>query len=91
VIYIEKEFKAAPLSSAFVLTSIFGFLISVFYITNYSVKFGAAFALVFLLMFIASFISMMKGPIDDKEFDNDLSIHEPNKHPRRHRIKIEKK
>jgi len=47
-----------PLKGSFMLASILGFLVSVFYIYPKSNSFGFAFALVFLIMFIASMLSM---------------------------------
>lgn len=85
MIIIQEQFKAAPLSSTFMIASIIGFIVSVFYVTQLSVKFGAAFSLVFLLMFLSSFISMSKAPLDDETVDKDLSIHEPHKHLRHRR------
>lgn len=87
MIIIQEQFNAAPLSSTFVIASILGFIVSVFYVTRISVKFGAAFSLVFLMMFLASFISMSKAPINDKTVDDDLSIHEPHKHLRHRKLK----
>lgn len=59
-----KTIKSAPLSSGFMLTSMFGFLLSVIYIPQYSKKWAFAFGFVFFLMFIASFISMQKANPD---------------------------
>ena len=87
MVIIQEQFKAAPLSSAFMIASILGFIISVLYITKLSVKFGAAFSLVFLLMFLSSFVSMTKAPVGDETFEKDLSIHEHHKHVRHNRIR----
>ena len=54
--------KIAPLKMSFLLTSVIGFLVSVFYIAPMSTNWGFAFGFVFTLMFIASMISMMHGP-----------------------------
>lgn len=86
VVFIHKQFKAAPLSSSFMVASIFGIIFSLYYMPKLSVKFAAAFTTVFLLMFISSFVSMSKAPVGDETFNNDLSIHEHHKHPRKHRI-----
>ena len=59
-----KEFNIAPLSSAFMLTSIVGALISAFYIMPSSSTWGFTFVLFFTLMFVASLISMTYAPSD---------------------------
>ncbi|MBR9690204.1 hypothetical protein GOV08_00810 [Candidatus Woesearchaeota archaeon] len=82
---IIEQFKAAPLSSSFMLASMLGFFISVFYIYRFSPKFGATFTLIFILMFLAAFISMSKAPVDDEAYLADLAIHEPTKHIRSRR------
>lgn len=87
MIIIHEQFKAAPLSSSFMIASILGFIVSVFYVTKISLKFGTAFAIVFMMMFLASFISMSKAPVGDEVFINDLSIHEHHKHARRKRTR----
>ncbi len=53
--------RPAPLNSSFLVTGMLGFLISIFWITKFSMNYGIAFALVFLLMVIASFVSMLKA------------------------------
>lgn len=47
-----------PLKGSFMLISILGFLVSVFYIYPKSNSYGFAFAIVFLVMFLASLLSM---------------------------------
>ncbi len=54
--------KAAPLSSSYMLVSMFGFVVSVLVIMNLSRPWGITFALIFALMFIASMISMTHAP-----------------------------
>ncbi|HLC50446.1 MAG TPA: hypothetical protein VJI97_03380 [Candidatus Nanoarchaeia archaeon] len=61
---MKKEFNVAPLSSAFMLTSIVGALVSAFYIFPGSRKWGFTFILFFTLMFVASLISMTYAPSD---------------------------
>jgi uncharacterized protein (DUF58 family) len=56
--------KVAPLHASFMLLSILGLLISLFYIIKISLNFGLAFGLVFFLMFIASVISMINASPD---------------------------
>lgn len=53
--------KPAPLNSSFLAAGMLGFLISVFYVSQFSMNYGAAFAFLFLLMIIASFVSMLKA------------------------------
>jgi len=55
--------KVAPLNSAFMVTAILGFLISVLYVKKFSLTWAVAFALVFFLMIIASLISMLEAPV----------------------------
>lgn len=57
-------FKAAPLSSGFMLASIVGFFISVIYIYPKSVSWGFTFALIFTFMFLASVVSMSYAPVE---------------------------
>jgi hypothetical protein len=67
-------YKVVPLSAGFMLTSIVGFLVTIFFMypyvdTNYSssVWFHSltfVFTLFFVLMFIASIISMTYSPLD---------------------------
>jgi formate hydrogenlyase subunit 3/multisubunit Na+/H+ antiporter MnhD subunit len=71
-------YRVAPLSAGFMLTSIVGFLLTVFYIypsiesrfpdSQWSASLAFALVLFFILMFIASIISMSLAPID-AEFD----------------------
>jgi len=51
-----------PLNSAFMVTSILGFLVSIFYVGTLSTKWQFTFSLFFFLMFVASMISMTYGP-----------------------------
>ena len=68
----------APLSAGFMLTSIIGFLVSIWLIMDLSATWGFTFAFFFVLMFIASFISMSKAePVPEHMIH--LAIHEPKK------------
>ena len=60
----HKEFNVAPLSGAFMITSIVGFLVSAVYILPGSSTWGFTFVLFFILMFVASLISMTYAPSD---------------------------
>ena len=53
--------KIAPLNTTFFIASIIGFLISIFYVPQFSPSWAFAFAALFFLMFIASTISMFRG------------------------------
>ncbi len=53
--------KIVPLSTTFFLTSLIGFLVSIFYISTYSLTWAFAFALLFFIMLIASIISMFRA------------------------------
>ena len=57
----------SPLSSSFMLTSMVGFLISVFFVYGISKSWGFTFGLFFVIMFISSLISMPYAPVDFDE------------------------
>ena len=69
------RFKVAPLSGTFMITSIFGFLISTMYLMKIAgaESYAFAFALLFGIMFIASVISMTYAPVEA-----ELAIDEPH-------------
>ncbi|HJO02161.1 MAG: hypothetical protein QF655_03270 [Candidatus Woesearchaeota archaeon] len=56
--------NVAPLKGGYMITSIVGFLVSAYYVSDVSARWGFAFALFFVLMFVASLISMTYGPDD---------------------------
>ena len=58
--------QVAPLKASFMVTSMVGFLISVVYISKFSVTWAFTFALVFILMFVASMISMVRASPDEQ-------------------------
>ena len=62
-----KKPKITPLSGAFMLISIVGFLISAFYVAPREATWGVTFLIFFATMFIASFVSMTKAPIEALE------------------------
>jgi hypothetical protein len=68
--------KYAHLSAGFMLTSIIGFLTSAFFINKISETWGFTFMLFFAIMFIAAVISMTKAPYMEKEYQDELAIHE---------------
>jgi multisubunit Na+/H+ antiporter MnhB subunit len=68
--------RYAHLSAGFMLTSIIGFFISVYFIMTLSMTWGFTFGLFFAIMFVASIISMTKAPYKDKEYQEELGIHE---------------
>jgi len=68
--------KYAHLSAGFMLTSIVGFFISTFFIWKIDMTWGFTFTLFFLIMFVASIISMTKADFNDKEYQQELAIHE---------------
>ena len=59
-------FKPAPLSGTFMLTSIFGFIISLIFIYPRDKTWGFTFIIIFVLMFIASMISMTYADADSQ-------------------------
>jgi hypothetical protein len=68
--------KYAHLSAGFMLTSIIGFFIAVYFISKLSVTWSFTFAVFFFIMFVASMISMTKAPYSEKEYQDELAIHE---------------
>jgi len=65
------KFKAAPLDSTFMLVSIIGFFISLFYIMpEISLSWGFTFTIFFLAMFGASIISMTKADTSPDAIDS---------------------
>lgn len=61
----QNKFRnIVPLSSGFMLTSIIGFLISMYYIYPQSKTWGFTLALFFMIMLISSLISMAHSPGD---------------------------
>jgi hypothetical protein len=75
--------KYAHLSAGFMLTSIIGFFISVFFVWKLSISWGFTFTLFFLITFIASIISMTKADYTDKELQQELAIHEKPSYKRK--------
>jgi len=75
-----RKLHYAHLSAGFMLTSIVGFFVSIYFIMNkISITWGFTFTLFFTLMFISSVISMTKADYTEKEYQDELAIHEtPN-------------
>jgi len=55
--------QIVPLKGSFMITSIVGFFVSVYYVMSLSKNWGFTFALFFGMMFIASLISMTYAPV----------------------------
>jgi len=68
--------KHVPLTSGFMLTSIIGFFVSVFYVMKLDMTWGFTFALFFTIAFVASVISMSKIEAEDKYGLQELAIHD---------------
>ena len=68
----------APLSAGFMLTSILGFIISIWLIMDFSTTWGFTFTFFFIIMFFASMISMTKAEPIPEHMDQ-LAIHEHEK------------
>jgi len=68
--------KYAHLSAGFMLTSIIGFLISAFFVSKLSEPWGFTFMVFFSIMFISAVISMTKAPYTEKEYQDELAIHD---------------
>jgi formate hydrogenlyase subunit 3/multisubunit Na+/H+ antiporter MnhD subunit len=65
------KIKYAPLDSTFMLVSIIGFFVSVFYVYQYlSASWGFTFTLFFVMMFIASIVSMTKADTSPDSIDS---------------------
>ncbi len=50
--------KFSPLGSAFTIFSMLGFVVSVLFVSKYSLDYGFTFAVIFFCMFIASMQAM---------------------------------
>jgi len=62
----QPKSRFAPLNTAFLVSSIIGFLISVVYIPKYSLTWAFTFGFVFFIMFIAAMLSMARANPDDQ-------------------------
>ncbi len=58
--------KFAPLSSAFLATSMIGFLVSALYVSSIDKTWAFTFGVVFSLMFTASMISMVNADPEEQ-------------------------
>ncbi|MEM3374318.1 MAG: hypothetical protein QXE31_03795 [Candidatus Woesearchaeota archaeon] len=63
---MKRRFQYAPLSGAFMATSILGLMISIFFVYKHYPDWGITFSIVFGIMFISSIISMTVA--DPEEF-----------------------
>ena len=61
----NRKFKFAPLSGAYMATSMLGILISLLYVSKESSDWGIAFTFVFGIMFVASMVSMTVADADE--------------------------
>jgi 4-hydroxybenzoate polyprenyltransferase len=68
--------KGVPFSSGFMLSSIIGFFISVFFVMDISPTWGLTFAIIFVIMFIASVVTLSHIEADDRYGMKELAIHE---------------
>ena len=68
--------RYAHLSAGFMLTSIIGFFVSTFFVWKISITWGFTFALFFVIMFVASIISMTKADFTEKQYQEELAIHD---------------
>jgi len=59
---MAKKVPVVPFKGSFMLTSIIGFFVSVYYVMSLSKTWGFTFAIFFATMFIASLISMTYAP-----------------------------
>jgi len=79
--------KNLPFSSGFMLTSIIGFFVSVFFVMKISPTWGFTFALVFVIMFVASIITMSQIEAEDKYSLKELAVHEKGHYKRKKKKK----
>ncbi len=70
-----EHLKYAHLSAGFMLTSIIGFFISIYFVMKLSQTWGFTLALFFAIMFASSIVSMTKAPYKEKEYQDELGIH----------------
>ena len=61
---IKNNYHIVPLSAGFMLTSIVGFIISIFYVYPNNITWGFTLTLFFVIMFVSSLISMTYAPMD---------------------------
>jgi len=59
-------FPIVPLRSSFMVTSIVGFFVSIYFVMSLSKTWGFTFTLFFVMMFAASLISMTYAPVAEK-------------------------
>ncbi len=78
--------RGIPFSSGFMLSTIIGFFISVFFVMSVSPTWGFTFALIFVIMFIASVVTLSQIEAEDKYGLKELAIHEKG-HYQRHNKK----
>lgn len=74
--------KIAPLPHEYMIASIIGFFVSVFFVWNLSKTWGFTFALFFVIMFIASIISLSSAGTSDadlKYMQPDIQIYKTKK------------
>lgn len=62
---MKRKFQYAPISGAYMGTSILGLLISLFFVYKHYPDWGIAFSIIFTIMFIASIISMTVADPDE--------------------------
>ena len=77
---IVNRVRIAPLDGTYMLISIMGFLITIFWLWDMWPSMAAAFILVFVIMFVNSLISMTFAVPPDLE---DLAIHNHIHHGRK--------
>ena len=75
-------FRQKPLSSAYMLVSMMGFIVSALMI-DVLPSWAFAFMVVFIVMFIASIISLSNISIHDKDAFEELMIHQRNHYSRK--------
>jgi hypothetical protein len=76
-------FKTAPLPSSFMLISMFGFILTAFFLNDPLLKDWAwSFMIVFIVMFISSIISISNTPLEPSHLE-ELAIHKKGHYNRK--------
>ena len=76
--------KYTPLPHEYMLISIIGFLLSVFYVFGVSPSWGFAFATLCAILFIASVVNMSTAGLEEQDLV-ELAIHEQAVRAGKHR------
>ena len=84
------NYKIAPLSGTFMLTSMIGVLLSLFLMRRISLTWGFAFLLVFIVMFVASLMSIRYANADALYYVDEKTFHKDQKYKKKLDSKLKK-